>query len=172
MKKPLAFLTVIILSLLLAIPSLAADLVLDASFEDGFSGDSAKLTVTVENATERSMTDVSLDVVVPEGVTQNEGFFALSDLLASEKTSQDVMLTFEAKGTDYTPVFIVGGALLLALVAIALILVRKAKKAKNAAALLLALALLPLAALRSGALIRSWSACRMSLRLMAERTWL
>ena len=140
--------TALLLFALLAVSSLAADVSLDASFEDGFSEDSGKLAVTVKNVSDNIPADVTVNVSLPEGASSPQTSVVIPAVGPGDSFTKDFVVTFEAPSFFAThKMLIIAGAVFLVTLAVFIVaMIRRPKKSPPPAAML-ALALIPAALL-------------------------
>lgn len=146
MKRILtAVLVIILLVLSLSVYCFAADLEISASFEDGFSDNSGKLALNVTNVSASTVyTDVSLRIIPGRGVSMNGGDVILGEIEPSGSAVKDVVLTFDKISffTRYRTVILVGVIVFALLIAAALTVLIRTKKASGTIAMLLALCMM------------------------------
>ena len=153
MKRPVSIFIAVLILVFASVCSAGADILTEAAFDDGFSDDSGKLSITVTNDSQsETLTDVTVSLTLPDGVSTGSFSANLGELSPGESAAKDFMLSFEARSVfaRYKYIFIFGGVSFALLFAIGFSLLRRSKRGT---ALVLALALLPAAAFSSRALM-------------------
>ena len=146
MKRIFLLLFAVLMLLLLisafASPAFAADVLIDASFEDGFSDNSGRLAVTVTNRSENAA-DVTLTLALPEGVSAPVSSATLAEVAPGESAVKDFMLTFEPRSflATHKMLFVAAAVFIVTLVVFIVVMLRRPKSPPKAA--LLALAIIP-----------------------------
>lgn len=153
MKRTVSFVFAVLLFLCLFAAGVSgADVLLEAEYADGFSENSGKLGATVTNLSNESAADVTLEIILPDGVSAGQNKVTLTAVAPGESVTKDFILTFEKASFFATHKALVAAAAIFVTVLIVFIvtLIRKGKKggAKSAA---LALLLIPAALLASTA---------------------